>query len=81
MRNYPIQAENKHYLAGILSVPSAYSWESDINSKGNVLNLCQFNVGYADAESNIEQAVIDKTCENTNHSIHFIPQGGSVLMD
>jgi len=45
------------------------------------LNLCQFNVGYADAESNIEQAVIDKTCENTNHSIHFIPQGGSVLMD
>ena len=24
---------------------------------------CQFNVGYADAESNIEQAVIDKTRE------------------
>ena len=52
-----------------------------MKSKSNVLNLCQFNVGYADAESNIEQAVIDKTCENTNHSIHFIPQGGSVLMD
>ena len=53
-----LKAENSHYLAGILSVPSAYSWEPDINSKGNVLNLCQFNVGYADAESNIEQAVI-----------------------
>jgi len=58
MRNYPIQAENTHTLAGILSVPSAYSWESDINSKGNVLNLCQFNVDNANAGFNIEQAVI-----------------------
>jgi hypothetical protein len=52
-----LKAENSHYLAGILSVPSAYSWESDINSKGNVLNLCQFNVDKANAGFNIEQAV------------------------
>ena len=31
------------------------------------------------AEFNIEQAVICKACENTNHSTHLIPQGGQVF--
>ena len=35
----------------------------------------------ANAEFNIEQAVIYKTCENVNHNIHLIPQGGNVLID
>jgi len=30
---------------------------------------------------NIEQAVIYKTCENINHSIHLIPPGRSILID
>ena len=34
----------------------------------------------ASAELNIEQAAIYKTCENVNHSIHLIPQEGSVLI-
>ena len=28
---------------------------------------------------NIEQAVIYKTCENTNHSTHLTPQAGIVF--
>ena len=35
----------------------------------------------ANAGLSIEQAVIYKACENVNHSIHLIPQEGSVLDD
>ena len=35
----------------------------------------------ASAGLNREQAEIYKTCENMNHNIHLIPQGGNVLID
>jgi hypothetical protein len=34
----------------------------------------------ADAELSMDLAVIYKTCENVNHSIHSIPQGGGLLI-
>ena len=39
---------------------------------------CQVHVNSADAGFNIEQAVLDKTCENTNGYSYLIPQGGNV---